>query len=112
MALAYPVWSWRRFNSLNRFLNDEIYRLSNEPGLHSLIPSNDTVKQWAQQLVLMLKPDAWSFKPGSPTLNPEDMPTLMNRGVSVYCPLPGLEQLELEFEAHHYVRTWTESAHS
>ncbi|MBK8971479.1 MAG: CHASE2 domain-containing protein [Hahellaceae bacterium] len=98
MILAYPVWSWRRFNSLNRFLNEEIYRLSNEPGLKTLIP-NDTVKQWGQQLVLMLKPDAWAFKPGVPYAESRGHAHFDELGrFQFVCPLPGMGQMQLEME--------------
>jgi CHASE2 domain-containing sensor protein len=32
IMLAYPIWSWRRFHSMTRFLDGEIQRLASEPG--------------------------------------------------------------------------------
>ena len=33
MAIAYPLWSWRRLAAINRFLSDELLALRAEPGL-------------------------------------------------------------------------------
>ena len=33
LALAYPVWSWRRLETAQRFLEDELDRLAKEPAL-------------------------------------------------------------------------------
>src|SRR5690606_9313409 len=56
LLMAYPLWSWRRLASLNRFLNQELQRLSQEPTLRAP-DQQPQLEDWYRQLVELLQPD-------------------------------------------------------
>jgi len=62
LLIAYPFWSWRRLQRLSRFLNQELERLADEPKLRD-VSAYQSPQQWAQQLVRLLKPEIWEFRP-------------------------------------------------
>lgn len=57
LLLAYPLWSWRRLIRLDRFLGQELQRLSREPTLN-VIQDGETPQLWFRQLVELLQPPA------------------------------------------------------
>ncbi len=66
LLFAYPFWSWRRLHLLNKFLNQELTRLADEPKLRQ-VSSYESPQQWAQQVVRLLKPSTWEFRDYRPT---------------------------------------------
>ena len=59
LITAYPLWSWQRLSQLNRFLNNELERLHQEPALTVRNLAQRPVKQLMSGLSAMLKPDAY-----------------------------------------------------
>ncbi len=57
LTTAYPLWSWQRLSQLNRFLNNELERLHQEPALTVRNLTQRPVKQLLSALSGMLKPD-------------------------------------------------------
>ncbi len=57
LITAYPLWSWQRLSQLNRFLNNELERLYQEPALTVRNLAQRPIKQLLSALVTMLKPD-------------------------------------------------------
>ncbi|WP_250658650.1 CHASE2 domain-containing protein [Alkalimarinus coralli] len=59
LITAYPLWSWQRLSQLNKFLNNELERLHQEPALTVRNLAERPVKQLLSALTTMLKPDAY-----------------------------------------------------
>jgi len=57
LTTAYPLWSWQRLSQLNRFLNNELERLHQEPALTVRNLTQRPVKQLLSALSAILKPD-------------------------------------------------------
>lgn len=59
MAIAYPLWSWRRLAAINRFLSDELLALRTEPGLivppMTLSRSGDSVGLQTMELHMVIE---------------------------------------------------------
>lgn len=58
LMLAYLSWSWQRLISLNRFLGQEVQRLSQEPALLISEEQLDP-RVWAHRVIRLLEPDAY-----------------------------------------------------
>ena len=82
LLMAYPLWSWRRLASLNRFLNQELQRLSQEPTLQAA-DQPPRLENWYRQLLELLQPDRHALflddrliRGSTPALAPrQDLPT-------------------------------------
>lgn len=59
LITAYPLWSWQRLLQLNKFLNNELERLHQEPALTVRNLAQRPVKALVSGLVAILKPDAY-----------------------------------------------------
>ena len=61
LTTAYPLWSWQRLSQLNRFLNNELERLDQEPALTVRNLTQRPVKQLLSALSAILKPDQYAL---------------------------------------------------
>lgn len=57
LALAYPLWSWRRLEQASKFLNQELTRLHQEPAL--LSPKGEDMEPSMQFISMLLPIVAW-----------------------------------------------------
>ena len=59
LIIAYPLWSWRRLEYANRFLSQELARLSKEP---DLLPRDNSDDEAAMAFIKRLMPiEAWTL---------------------------------------------------
>jgi CHASE2 domain-containing sensor protein/signal transduction histidine kinase len=101
LLFAYPFWSWRRLLRLNRFLNQELKRLADEPRLR-LLSSYQSPQQWAQQLVRLLKPECWEFRSYKKGSEPQFELDEQQHSAEIYLPVHDqndLAALYMRFEA-------------
>lgn len=88
LTLAYLSWSWQRLISLNRFLGQEVQRLSQEPTL-LLSQQPADPRDWTQQVVRLLEPDKYRLVcnhetlAGNPDLLPPSEPLPLQQWVTV-----------------------------